>query len=287
MAEKPITTIQSALDWARRVLSETSETAALEARILLGEVMGVEQKYLILYPQRALTVDQAARFNQWVAERAAGRPLAYLLGRQPFYDIEVMVTPDVLIPRPETELLVERAIEWAGMRHAFIVDVGAGSGIIALALAKHLPTSHITGIEVSEAALAVARRNGELLGLERRVRWLRGNLLEPIVAAGEQMNLIVANLPYIATAELQELEVSRHEPIVALDGGEDGLTPIRNFLQDAPKVLKPDGLLLMEVGASQGAAVRALVQAAFPERTVTVSADLAGHDRIVSVSTSA
>ena len=281
MPEAPITTIESALTWAHHVLKDTSESAQLDARILMCEVMQVQQDYLMRYPERAMTVQQVANFQNLVSRRARGEPIAYLLGRQPFYDIEVCVTPDVLIPRPETELLVEKAITWAQGKHVFIVDVGAGSGVIALVLAKHLPTAHVTGIDLSQAALDIAGQNSEYLGLSSRIRWLRGNLLEPIIARQETADLILANLPYIPTEEMKKLEVSHHEPHLALDGGADGLDVIRRFLGDAPEVLRDGGMLLMEIGAGQGEKVRAITQQAFPDRQVTVEPYLAGHDRIV------
>jgi release factor glutamine methyltransferase len=280
----PITTIESALHWARSILKDTSETYQQDTRLLLSEVLQVTHEYLIRYPERAMTVSQAAAYQDLVTRLAKGEPMAYLLGRHHFYDIEVCVTPDVLIPRPETELLVERAIAWATGRHTFIVDVGAGSGIIALVLAKHLRNAHITGIDLSPAALDLARYNAEQLGLINRVRWLQGDLLKPMLALGETVDLIVANLPYVATDEMQQLAVARHEPHLALDGGADGLEVIRCLLADAPQVLKSQGMLLMEIGAGQGEAVRGIAEAAFPDRTIRVEPDLAGHDRIVSIS---
>ncbi len=282
-SDRPITTIQTALQWAYALLADQSETHQLDARILMCEVLHVKQEYLIRYPDRVLTTEEITAFQALVSQRARGVPIPYLLGKQVFYDIQVSVTPDVLIPRPETELLVEQAISWAKGRHAFIVDVGAGSGVIALVLAKHLPTAHVTGIEISPTALAIARANSRHLGLESRIRWLEGNLLEPLVAQGETVDLIVANLPYIATEELETLPVARYEPYKALHGGASGLELIEQFLQNAPRVLRPGGLLLMEIGMSQGPAVQKLAQAAFPDRQVKVETDLAGHDRIVRV----
>lgn len=278
-----ITTIKSALNWAYSVLEKTSDTGPLDARLLLSDVLDAGQDYLMRYPERVMTTQQTAKFQDLVTQRAAGRPIAYLLGRQGFYDLEFEVTPDVLIPRPETELLIEKALAWAKNRHTFIADVGTGSGAIALTLAKHLPNAHVTGIDISEAALAVAQRNGERLILSSRVRWLQGDLLAPLMAKSETVDLIVANLPYIETQTLDQLDVSKHEPRLALDGGEDGLVLFRRLLEQSPTVLREEGLMLLEIGAGQGAAVKALCQAAFPARTVTVTPDLAGHDRVVSV----
>jgi len=281
---EPITTIGSALDWARSALQEQIDNAWLDARLLLCHVLEVRQEYLILYSEKTLTIQQAADYQSLVMRRATGSPLAYLLGSQPFYDIEVFVSPDVLIPRPETELLVEQAINFAQNRsHQFIVDVGAGSGIIALAMAKHLPQHHITGIDLSQDALDIAKRNTVHLNLVNRVRWLQGNLLDPLIKQGEQVDLIVANLPYITTEEMQDLEVSKHEPHMALDGGNDGLDLIRQLLKNAPLVLKPNGAILMEIGAAQGDGVRNIAQHYFPTAQVHVNQDLAALDRIVSV----
>jgi len=285
MAEQPITTISSALDWGRTLLRDMSDTHMMDVRLLLGAALDVKQEYLIQVPERTLTPQQTSDFQEMVGQRAQGEPLAYLLGKQMFYDIEVCVTPDVLIPRPETELLVEKAIAFAKGKGTVIVDVGAGSGIIALALAKHLPTAQVTGIDLSSAALEVARCNSEHMGLSDRIRWLRGNLLQPLLESGETADLIVANLPYIPTDEMLKLDVSKHEPIVALDGGTDGLDVIRRFMQNAPKVLREGGLILMEIGSGQGQAVKTIAEAAFPDAVVQVSADLAGHERIVSVQT--
>ena len=283
MPHQPVTTIASALDWARTLLRDTSESHMLDARLLLGEVLQVKQAYLLQVPERTLTVQQSASYQELVGLRAQGKPLAYLLGKQMFFDIEVFVSPDVLIPRPETELLVEKVIAYAKGRGMTIVDVGAGSGVIALALAKHLPTAQITGIDLSSGALDVARCNAEHLELEERIRWLRGNLLQPLLDSGETADVIVANLPYIPTEEMQKLDVSKHEPILALDGGPDGLDIIRRFLENAPRVLREKGLVIMEIGSGQGEAVRKLAEAAFPETTVRVELDLAGHERIVSI----
>jgi release factor glutamine methyltransferase len=194
-----------------------------------------------------------------------------------------MVTPDVLIPRPETELMMEQAIAWAKDRPLKVVDVGAGSGVLALTLAKHLPQAQVTGIDISEAALELARHNANYLKLDDRVRWLHGPLLEPLIALGEGADLIVANLPYIPSPDMASLEVSRHEPHLALDGGPDGLQIIRDFLALAPQVISPSGLILMEIGSGQGAAVQALAQASFPDRHVSLSYDLAGHDRFIRI----
>lgn len=279
-----ITTIKSALNWAHHLLKGSSDNPSREARLLLCHVLDAQPEYLLQYEDKVLTIEQVAKFNKLVAERAKGNPMAYLLGYQGFYDIEVNVTPDVLIPRPETEMLVEKALQWASERpHNFIVDVGTGSGIIALTLAKHLRNAHITAIDISQTALQVARSNGELLGLDHRVRWLQGDLLQPMIQMRDLVDLIVANLPYIQTHELEQLEVAKYEPIIALNGGQDGLDYFRRLLADARLILRPKGCILLEIGATQAYSVSALAGQAFPDAKITIDKDLAQHDRVVSV----
>lgn len=280
----PVTTIKSALRWAHQMLKPVADNPLREARLLLSKVLNAEPEYLIQYEERTLTIQEAAAFSKMVAERVKGMPVAYLLGQQGFYDIDLEVTPDVLIPRPETELLVEKALAWAADRpHSFIVDVGTGSGAIVLVLAKHLTNAHVTGIDISPAALEVARKNAEKLGLQNRVRWIEGNLLKPMIERREHADLLVANLPYIETAELQQLEVSKHEPILALDGGADGLNSFRELLADAPVVMRPNGLILLEIGANQGQSVSELARQHFPDATISIDKDLAGHNRVISI----
>lgn len=280
----PITTIQSALRLATNVLKEAAENPRREARLLLGYVLDAEPEYLIQYEDKVLTIEQAAAFNRLVAERAKGVPMAYLLGQQGFYDIEVHVTPDVLIPRPETEMLVEKAIAWAaGKKHLFVVDVGTGSGIIALVLAKHLQNAHISAVDISPPALTVAYQNAEKLGLNHRVRWLQGDLLQPLIASREKADLIVANLPYISAYELKHLEVAKYEPRTALEGGEDGLHYFRRLLEEATSVIRQGGLILLEIGATQGPSVVEIARQRFYEAHISVDQDLAGHDRVVSI----
>lgn len=279
-----ITTIKSALTWAHHVLKGVADNPSREARLLLCHVLDAQPEYLIQYEDKVLTIEEAARFSQLAAERARGMPMAYLLGYQGFYDIEVAVNPNVLIPRPETELLVEKALEWASNRqHSFIVDVGTGSGIIALVLAKHLRNAHITAVDVSQTALDVAQKNGETLGVANRVRWLHGDLLQPLIQMHDFVDLIVANLPYIETEVLGQLEVSKYEPIIALNGGADGLDYFRRLFAEAPFVLRPRGAILLEIGASQSYHVSELARQTFPDAVITVDKDLGNHDRVVSV----
>jgi release factor glutamine methyltransferase len=284
MAKPIITTVKSALTWAQLLLQPITEDYLLEGRLILCEVMGVKVEFLIRYPDKALTVSEIAHFQELVTQRATGHPLPYLLGKQAFYDLEVAVTPAVLIPRPETELLVEQALEWAKSRPSLtIADVGTGSGVIALTLAKHLPQAQVIGLDISPEALLVAKGNARTLDLAERITWYEGDLLKPVLDRSQKVDLIVANLPYIATAELASLSVAEYEPHVALDGGADGLQAIRALLEQAPHALAAQGAMFLEIGAGQGQPVQSLAQQAFAGRTVTLHADLAGHDRLIAI----
>jgi release factor glutamine methyltransferase len=277
-------TIEEALAWARAALAEASESEPLDAALLLMHVLGVDRAALIAHPERPLTPEQSAAYRNLIERRAAGVPLPYLTGGRAFYDLELIITPDVLIPRPETEHLVEAALAWArGRRGLRVVDVGTGSGAIAVALARHLRDAHVWALDISAAALDVARQNAARYGMLERIEFVPGDLLTPLIYKGQQADLIAANLPYITSDELDALAVARYEPRLALDGGPDGLDLIRRLLGQAPRVLAAGGLLLLEIGAGQGEQVRALAETAFPGAQVHITPDYAGHDRVVSV----
>lgn len=280
----PVDNVEEALVWARAMLAAVSETASLDANLLLMHVLGMDRAALIAHPERSLAPEQSTTYRDLVQRRAAGVPLPYLTGSRAFYDLELIVTPDVLIPRPETEHLVEAALAWAGARRGLrVVDVGTGSGAIAVALAEHLPEAHVWALDISAAALDVARQNAARYGMLERIEFVLGDLLVPLLSRGQQADLIAANLPYIKSDELDTLAVARHEPRLALDGGLDGLDLIRRLLDQAPGVLGAGGLLLLEIGAGQGERVRALAEAAFPGAQVQIRPDYAGHERVVSV----
>jgi release factor glutamine methyltransferase len=278
-------TVDQALAWARSVLAGASDSEPIDAALLLMHVLGIDRAALMTHPERKVTPEQAEAYRALIERRAPGVPVPYLTGTRAFYDREFTVTPDVLIPRPETEHLIESALQWAqGRRGLRVVDVGTGSGAIAVTLAAHLPNARAWAVDVSGAALDVARLNAERHGVTERITFVQGDLLEPLIEAGEQADLIAANLPYVAHDELMTLAVARHEPHLALDGGADGLDLIRRLLeQQAPRVLAANGLLLMEIGAGQGARVCALAEDAFPGADVRLIHDYAGHDRVVRV----
>jgi release factor glutamine methyltransferase len=271
-------TIGIVLQSAKQQLAETSASASLDAQVLLGEVLGLSRAQLIAYPERELTTEQADHYTALIERRAQGEPVAYLLGRKPFYDRELIVTPEVLIPRPETELLLEWALEIAdqeGVRS--VVDVGTGSGALAVTFAALRPEITVYATDISPAALAVARRNAEAQGA--KVTFFEGDLLQPLIDNDIQVELVIANLPYIARDEVPTLEVSRYEPVLALDGGADGLDLIRQLVIQAPQVCRPGASLLLEIGADQGEALQAFDE--WPQvENAQVRRDYAGLDRL-------
>lgn len=247
-----------------------------DAELLLAHVAGRPRTWVLSYPEAALASDLPADFSALVRRRDAGEPLQYLLGRQEFFGLTLRVTPDVLIPRPETEHLVEAVLDHlvsappAGSTQLRIADVGTGSGAIALALAARLPggpATEIAALDISRAALGIAQENAEQLGLAGRVRFLHSDLLsalEPEFAAGRLLDAVVSNPPYIALGDAGALqrEVVEHEPHVALFAGADGLEVYRRLLPAAHAALRPGGLLALEFGFGQGPALAALLRPA-------------------------
>jgi len=269
-------------------LAPITDAARLEAEVLLSHVLDISRTALLTHPERILTPDQLANYQTLIRRRASCYPLPYLTGRVEFYNLEFEITPEVLIPRPETETLVDLALAHcssathSSSTHPLIADVGTGSGCIAVSLAAHLPQATIYAIEISPAALAVARRNVERHGLTARVHLVAGDVLTPLSGP---VHLIVSNPPYIPTSARASLPASvrNHEPKLALDGGVDGLRIIQRLLAQAPAVLKPGGGLLIEIGADQGKAASQLAHTVFPQATVHIHPDLAGRDRVLEI----
>lgn len=277
-----MSTIRAVLHEARQQLAPVSDSAALDAQVLLGHVLGKERAYLLAHGEDPLTPDQMVQYESLVQRCAAGEPLPYVLGRWAFYDGELLVTPAVLIPRPETELLLEQALAFMETHpQAVVVDVGTGSGALAVTLAAHCPQAQVSAIDISPAALAIARQNAEQW--RAVVTFYEGDLLTPLLTAQHKVNVVLANLPYIPTGDLPALAVSRHEPRLALDGGADGLDLIRRLLAQIPQVCGPGALILLEIGADQGAAVAQLAHTALAPCEVTIIKDYAGLDRIVRI----
>ncbi len=258
----------------------------LDAEVLLAHVLERDRAWLYAHPEHALAPDQLGDYQALIGRRAEREPVAYLTGHKEFFGLDFVVTPDVLIPRPETERTVEIALEILGAGSSSevkaIADVGTGSGAIAVALAVHARAAHVFAADVSAAALAVARRNAVRHGVAGRVDCLQADLLSPLKGP---FHLIVANLPYLSQAELAAAppEVARWEPRLALEGGPDGLADIRRLLAASVSRLHPAGALLAEIGAGQGADVLALAGQHFPRATVEIAPDYAGLDRVLIV----
>lgn len=243
---------------------------------MLRHTLGVSHAELAAHPDRPLTAEESARFDVLVARRAQGEPVAYLLGEAEFYSLEFRVTPDVLIPRPETELLVDIALEKMACRICRILDLGTGSGCVAVALAKHLPQAQVTAVDVSSAALEVARSNAGRHGAA--LRFVQSDWFSAL--GDERFDLIVSNPPYIAGQDghLAQGDL-RFEPRHALASGPDGLDAIRRIIAGAARHLEPVGWLFFEHGYDQATAVEALLaQAGFAQ--IEHRADLAGIPRV-------
>ncbi|OGN77606.1 MAG: protein-(glutamine-N5) methyltransferase, release factor-specific [Chloroflexi bacterium GWB2_54_36] len=258
------------------------EQPGLEAQLILGSVLQLPRAAVLAHLERRLTPGQLEQLAQLVNRRANGEPLPYLLEHWEFFGLDLVVTPAVLIPRPETELLVEEALAWLkqhpSRRQA--ADVGVGSGAISAALATHIPDLRICATDHSRPALRVAQENMRRLGLTDRVSLLEMDLLS---ACRGPFDLVAANLPYIPSKRLVDLQVARFEPADALDGGNDGLRLIERLLAAAPRWLAPDGQMLLEIEAGQGESAPALARKIFPYAEVDLKTDLAGLPRLLRI----
>ena len=277
---------------AARLRVSGSRSPRLDAELLLAAALGVERTGLLRAPERELTADEARRLEGYVARREAHEPVAYIRGRRAFRTLELEVSPAVLIPRPETETLVDVALEvlaavpvradGAAEYEPRVLDVGSGSGCIALALAAEDPFVRVTAVDVDEAAADVARRNAARLGLGGRVEVLVSDLLAGL-EPDAWFDLVVSNPPYVPAGEYEALEINvrGYEPRLALHGGTDGLDVYRRLLPQAACALRPGGTLAVEVGAGESEAVAELFAATGMYEPARVRADLAGIPRVV------
>lgn len=276
------TTIADALAWARRRLESGGvETPPSEARLLLAHVLAVTTARIVGWPERVVSGEALRRFEALVERRASREPLAYLTGMKEFWGLEFRVDPSTLIPRPDTETLVDTALAWSRENGppARVLDIGTGSGCLLVSLLREWPDSRGVGVDPSVAALAVAAANAECLGVGDRATW-RAALPLP---EAEMFDVVVANLPYIPTAEIAMLapDVRDHEPRTALDGGPDGLAIIRAVAVELPRLMRPGALAAFEVGIGQATELQSFL-AAFPTLDrVGMRTDLAGVERVV------
>ena len=316
-------TIRDTLKHLENGLYSLSETYALDAQILLAHALDKSRTWILSHPEATISYHQSICISKMQDQLKLGLPLPYILGHWEFFGLDFIVTPDVLIPRPETETLVDHAIKHLTSIHRahkinnveasstgfWIADVGTGSGCIAITLAIHFPELQVIAIDISMRALQVAQRNAQFHNVANRILFLQADLLSPLSKGSSihDMNynsfmenpiptlpvykpstpgtfqLICANLPYIPTQTLQNLDIFGKEPDLALDGGSDGLELIRRLLVMAPGYLVENGLLLVEIEATQGSVAFNLAQGAFPQSHVSVLPDLAGKDRLLMV----
>lgn len=290
-SQLPSTTVASALRWAVEVLAEAGvETPRLDAECLLAHAVGLSR--LGLYTSRAKALDPVwvEAFEELVGRRAGREPLAYILGEREFWSLSIKVGPSVLIPRPETEVLVETALERLRQqpstvnREPIVVEIGTGSGAISIALARELNEACFYATELSPEAIQVASENIERYSLSSRVLLLQGDLFSPLSLLGLEgkVDMVVSNPPYIPRGHLSLLPPEvLFEPVEALDGSVDGLYFHKRIIIESPRFLKPGGWLALEIGADQGRAVTCLLEDSKEYRGIEVVQDYAGKDRVV------
>ena len=286
----PDATVGSALNSATQRLKEAeNDTAFLDAQVILAHVLGVERPWLFAHGEIALEPRQADDFTEMIARRVDHEPVAYLVGHKEFYGLDLVVDKRVLIPRPETEMLVDEVLSEIearcanGAERVRVADVGTGSGAIALAIAVNDAHAAIEAVDVSRKALAVARSNVQRHDSRNQVTLRHGNLLEPV---SEPVDILVANLPYISRSEYATLEptVRAYEPRLALESGDEGLDAIAQLLRQANSHLAENATIYLEIGREQALAVFRLAQNVLPRmRDIALHQDYQGHDRMVVI----
>jgi release factor glutamine methyltransferase len=274
--------MEQALSRAREILAANNiEDASLESELLLRHTLKINRVQLYLDLKHELTPDEEEAFWHLVRRRLNGEPTAYITEHREFYGLDFYVDPRVLIPRPESELLVEKALQLAQNRSiATIADIGTGCGAIAISLALNLPQTKIYATDISDSALQVARVNCQKHGVLDIICLLPGDMLDPLP---EPVDLIIANLPYVKELEVFRMGRANFEPKLALSGGGDGLEKIRQLCRQVSMKLRPQGCLLLEIGQWQGKAVTSLLYHLFPSASVEVAPDLSGIERVVSL----
>ena len=289
MTSNEIWTIQKLLNWITEYLSGKGiESPRLSSELLLSYVLSLKRIELYTQFDKQVPKQQLDHLHGLVKRAGLHEPVAYLTGKTEFYSLELEITADCMIPRPETELLVQRAIEFLRTRSGtqFVCDLCTGSGCIAVAIAKNFPDARVTATDISDAALTVAARNIEKHQLKGQVRLLRGDLFEPIIQQLDvtQFDLIVCNPPYVSTAEYENLDknIKDYEPVSALLAGEDGMDVYRRIIENVGEFLKPGAALILEIGYSQGPAVRELLEQTGTFSEIKIEKDINDNDRIVT-----
>ena len=276
------TTIQEILAEISQQLQLHSQTPILDAQVLAAHTLGKTRTWILAHPEARLNNSEYNKIIQATERLGHGEPLPYVIGHWEFFGMDFHLTPEVLIPRPETELIVERGINWLRLHppRRKAVDVGTGSGCIGVVLAKHIPDLRLLLTDISSLALNVARINAEKYELLDRIEFLQANLLDGVA---EPFDLICANLPYIPTPLLMKLPVAEREPRVALDGGLRGTELINSLLEQAKGKLTSGGLMLLEIESSQGIEVKSLAKTHYPLSKIQLLKDLSGRNRCVEI----
>ncbi|GAC1465174.1 MAG: peptide chain release factor N(5)-glutamine methyltransferase [Ktedonobacteraceae bacterium] len=286
-----MTTLRDVLTRGRRMLIQAGQDSdRLDTQVLLEHVLGIDRAILYAHPEREVTAKQEQQFLSFIDRRVHGEPIAYIIGHEEFYGLDFLVDKRVLIPRPETEMLVEHALrlvrEWLDVRHIpLIADIGTGSGIIPITLAveeQRLP--YLYAVDISMDALAIAQQNCRRHAVEERVHLLHGDLLTPLP---EPVDMLIANLPYVGTDEVAVMtrDVLNYEPHQALFSGPNGLDLLQRFFEEVHTAgkLKMHGVMLLEIGYLQREELKKLLAHLWPDATITFQKDYAGWDRMLQV----
>ena len=275
--------IKQILNYASSQLQESgSQSPLLDAEVLLSFILDEDRSYLFMYPKKEIPLSVYYNYLSLIEARKKGKPIPYITGNQEFMKLDFFVNESVLIPRPDTEILVESIIETVKKTHKRmnILDLGCGSGALSVSLAYYLPDVVVCGIDISSEAVKVARKNALRHGVHRRIDFLCGDLFEPVK---DSFDIIVSNPPYIPSKDMVSLqvEVSNFEPRQALDGGEDGLKFYRRIGTESPKYIKSSGHLFLEIGYNQAPDVCSLLAERNEYSNIVVFKDLAGRNRVV------
>jgi release factor glutamine methyltransferase len=269
-------------------LAPISDIPALDAAVLLSHILNKPRTWVMAHPELTLTTEQQKQLDDSLARLELGESFPYILGHWEFFGMDFEITPDVLIPRPETELLAGKAIAWlqeSPVRRT-VADVGTGSGVIAISISAHIPDVYVLATDISHEALQVARKNAGKFDVLNRIDFVQCDLLpshtDPLPTE-RHFDLICANLPYIPSDTLRKLPIFGREPTLALDGGRDGLETIRRLLNLAPEWLAPNGMILLEIEARRGVEALNIACDLFSEAAIHLHQDLAGRDRLLEI----
>jgi len=269
-------------------LAPTSDTPALDASVLIAHIINMPRTWVMTHPELTLTTIQQNQLNDSLTQLKTGKPFPYIVGHWEFFGLDFDITPDVLIPRPETELLVEKAISWLN-RHPekrSVADVGTGSGAIAVSIAVNVPNTNILATDISLKALQIAQQNAKKNMTDDRIEFIECDLLpnqSSIENHKSKIDILCANLPYIPTQTLHNLSIYKKEPTLALDGGEDGLYLFRKLMKIVPKWMSPKSLMLLEIEETLGKQTMELVHELLSNVNIQLHQDLTGRDRLLEI----